>query len=186
MTEPTGDGEQALAGAVDEATAGRGTARPSGRSGRGRRADADYRIEVTIECPRGHKLIRFSRSTLPEYLDQHEVFPDMDRKWGKFVSVGGLDARGRGAMEARVRLLCETPLPTGGRCGSDVQIRVERLEEYVESLWAPYRILRLRWRWDDAPAPRAIWELRDGRWWNTRWWTETGGYTRPAGSRSDD
>jgi hypothetical protein len=93
-----------------------------------------YRVEITVCCPRGHKLLPFSRSTLPDR--EHEgVVYDLGRL-GR-----GATVTGTGPQWQQIRLRC-------GQCRADVRVSRERLEARLAGRWAPYAKHRERVIWD--------------------------------------
>jgi hypothetical protein len=96
-----------------------------------------FRVEVTICCPRGHKLVTFHRSTLPDR--EHE---------GVMYDPGtiGRDATltGEGEDWDQICLKC-------GRCPARPEISRTRLEARLAAMWAPYAQASERVIWD-APG----------------------------------
>jgi hypothetical protein len=97
-------------------------------------APSAFRVEITVCCPRGHRLLPFSRSTLPDRLNEGVMY---DRsRLGRSVTLTGA-----GPGWQRLRLRC-------GQCPADVQVSRERLEAALAALWAPYARHRERRIWD--------------------------------------
>jgi hypothetical protein len=97
-------------------------------------APFSFRVEITVCCPRGHKLLPFYRSTLPDR--EHEgVMYDRDRL-GR-----GVTLTGTGPEWDQIRLRC-------GQCPADVRVSRERLETRLAAMWAPNAKHRERVTWD--------------------------------------
>jgi hypothetical protein len=97
-------------------------------------APSSFRIEITVCCPRDHKLLPFYRSTLP-HLEHEGVTYDLSRlaRGATLTSIGG-DWR-------VIRLRC-------GHCPADVRVDRSRLEAMLAARWKPYAKHRERVAWD--------------------------------------
>jgi hypothetical protein len=96
-----------------------------------------FRVEIIICDPRGHTLMPFSRSTLPER--EHE---------GVTYERGRVDRSatltGDGPDWRRMYVGCT-------RCPYRVPIPRARLEAALDAMWAPYAVASVRVVWD-APG----------------------------------
>jgi hypothetical protein len=106
-------------------------------------APSSFRVEITVCCPRGHKLLPFYRSTLP-HLEDEGVSYDRGRL-GRFAELSGADYGGQDWR--RIILRCHAPGPAG-TCRYRVEILRERMEEDLGKLWAPWAKHRERVIWD--------------------------------------
>ena len=97
-------------------------------------APGSYRVDITVCCPRHHKLVTFSRSTLPGR-ENNGVTYDRGRL-GRGATLAGAGPEWR-----QIRLRC-------GQCPADVRVSRERLEARLAAMWAPYAKRRERVVWD--------------------------------------
>jgi hypothetical protein len=103
-------------------------------------APVSFRVEITVLCPRGHSLVPFYRSTLPER--EHEgVTYDLGR-----LLRNGATMTGAGPQWRVIRLRC-------GKCPADVQVSRAKLEERLAAMWAPHAKHRERVVWDSPDPP---------------------------------
>jgi hypothetical protein len=105
-------------------------------------APSSFRVEITVCCTRGHRLLPFSRSTLPDRENEGVVY---DRsRLGR-----GATLTGTGPQWRQIRLRC-------GQCPGnrgDVRVSREKLEARLAAMWAPYAKRRERFIWDPPEPP---------------------------------
>jgi hypothetical protein len=101
-------------------------------------APSSYRVESAVCCVRGHKLLPFYRSTLPE-LEHEGVMYDRSRLARRATLTGA------GPGWRLIHLRC-------GHCTAHVEVNRERIEARLAAMWAPYATRRERVIWD-PPAP---------------------------------
>lgn len=91
-----------------------------------------YKVERTIQCNRGHKLMTFYRSTLPTKKEEGVI----QGKLRKHAKVVGQDFAGQ--EWSRIVLVCSVRLPDHRVCGARLQVSRARLEQELEGMWEPY------------------------------------------------
>jgi hypothetical protein len=106
-------------------------------------APSSFRVEITVCCPRGHKLLPFYRSTLPEH--EHEgVMYDRGRL-ARGATMTGADHEGQ--EWRKIHLKC-------GHCGRPVEVNRVKLETRLAEMWALNARKRERVVWDSPELTR--------------------------------